>query len=75
MLNEFCFSCSFVLVLTVCVSRVIKEIFTSIDELIDNGKLTTELNMSALPNLYEQSVELIKHLVIHFEGEKKSSNK
>ncbi|PON69192.1 Glycosyl transferase [Parasponia andersonii] len=42
---------------------VMKEIFSSIDELIKNGNLIAELNMSALPSLYDQSVELIKYLL------------
>lgn len=51
----------------VCVPRVIEEIFSSIDAHIEHGNLITELNMSALPSLYAESVQLIKHLVIHFK--------
>lgn len=44
-------------------SRVINEIFTKVDEHILEDNLLTELNMSALPNLYEHSVKLIEYLV------------
>lgn len=43
--------------------RVIKEIFTTVDGHIEGGNLITELQMSALPYLYEQSVKLIEFLV------------
>lgn len=42
---------------------VIKDIFTTVDEYIENGTLIKELNMSALPNLYNHSVELIEYLL------------
>ncbi|KAL5549544.1 hypothetical protein UlMin_004775 [Ulmus minor] len=43
--------------------RVIEDIFSIIDEHIENDNLITELNMSALSNLYEQAVVLIKYLL------------
>ncbi|KAG6393247.1 hypothetical protein SASPL_147483 [Salvia splendens] len=41
---------------------VIDEIFTKVDYHIGQGNLLKELNMSALPNLYKQFVELIEIL-------------
>ncbi|KAI5647696.1 hypothetical protein M9H77_33701 [Catharanthus roseus] len=42
--------------------NVIKEIFSKVDEHIEKGDLIVELNMSALPSLYEQFVQLIEYL-------------
>lgn len=56
----------FAIFLIVFCLRVIKDIFTTVDEYIKTGTLIKELNMSALPNLYDQSVELIKYLVNPF---------
>ncbi|GAV77615.1 Glucan_synthase domain-containing protein/DUF605 domain-containing protein/FKS1_dom1 domain-containing protein [Cephalotus follicularis] len=42
--------------------RVISEIFFKVDEHIQKDNLITELNMSALPSLYEQFVKLIDYL-------------
>lgn len=44
-------------------SRVINDIFTKVDEHINNDSLMTELNMGALPDLYELFVNLIAYLV------------
>lgn len=41
---------------------VIREIFSKVDHHIEQGDLTTEFNMGALPYLYEQFVELIEYL-------------
>ncbi|KAJ8573525.1 hypothetical protein K7X08_010036 [Anisodus acutangulus] len=41
---------------------VIKEIFSKVDDHIDQGDLITEFTMSALPTLYEQFVRLIDFL-------------
>ncbi|XP_055817760.1 callose synthase 2 isoform X1 [Solanum dulcamara] len=41
---------------------VIKEIFSKVDEHIDEGNLIKDFNMSALPTLYEQFVRLIDFL-------------
>lgn len=43
---------------------MIKEIFSKVDEHIDEGNLIKDFNMSALPTLYEQFVRLIDFLVI-----------
>jgi callose synthase len=42
--------------------KIINEIFKKIEEHIDNADLITELNMSALPSLYDQFVRLIEFL-------------
>ncbi|XP_016449067.2 callose synthase 2 isoform X1 [Nicotiana tabacum] len=42
--------------------QVIKEIFSKVDDHIDQGNLIPEFNMSALPTLYEQFVRLIDFL-------------
>lgn len=44
--------------------RVISEIFSKVDLHIEEGNLLQELNMSALPNLYDQFVQLIELLVL-----------
>nr|QKN22528.1 callose synthase 1 [Urtica dioica subsp. dioica] len=49
---------------------VINDIFTSIDGHIENGNLIKELDMRALPNLYEQSVKLIKCLLANKKEDK-----
>ncbi|GMH27282.1 hypothetical protein Nepgr_029125 [Nepenthes gracilis] len=41
---------------------VIDEIFSRVDHHIHEGSLISELNMSALPSLYDQFVKLIGHL-------------
>ncbi|XAR54308.1 1,3-beta-glucan synthase [Bertholletia excelsa] len=41
---------------------VIEEIFSKVDQHIREDNLITELNMSALPNLYDQFVQLIEYL-------------
>ncbi|KAG8391331.1 hypothetical protein BUALT_Bualt01G0176700 [Buddleja alternifolia] len=41
---------------------VINEIFSKVDHHIEKGDLILELNMSALPNLYDQFVQLIEYL-------------
>jgi hypothetical protein len=46
------------------VSRVINEIFFKVDDHIKEETLIRELNMSALPSLYEQFLKLIEYLVI-----------
>lgn len=43
--------------------RVINEIFSKVDHHIEKGDLLREFNMSALPNLYDQFVQLIEYLV------------
>lgn len=54
----------FILILAlICSFSVIKEIFSKVDEHIEKGDLIVELNMSALPSLYEQFVQLIEYLV------------
>ncbi|XP_030953802.1 callose synthase 3-like isoform X2 [Quercus lobata] len=42
---------------------IINEIFFKVDSHIEKGDLMKELNLSALPSLYEQSVELIDYLL------------
>lgn len=42
---------------------VINEIFSKVDDHIEQNNLLLELNMSALPNLYDQFVHLIEILV------------
>jgi len=44
--------------------RVINDIFSKIDEHIEKETLITELNLSALPDLYGQFVRLIEYLVL-----------
>ncbi|XP_059651785.1 callose synthase 2-like [Cornus florida] len=41
---------------------VLEEIFSKVDQHIQDDNLISELNMSALPNLYEQFVQLIVYL-------------
>ncbi|XP_011086981.1 callose synthase 1 [Sesamum indicum] len=41
---------------------VIKEIFSKVDHHIEEGDLLRELNMSALPSLYDNFVQLIEYL-------------
>ncbi|KAK2637156.1 hypothetical protein Ddye_031948 [Dipteronia dyeriana] len=43
--------------------KVIDDIFSKVEEHIDADNLITELNLSALPNLYEQVVKLIEYLL------------
>ncbi|PQQ19843.1 callose synthase 2 [Prunus yedoensis var. nudiflora] len=43
--------------------KVINDIFTIVDAHIAEGNLTTEFNMSALPSLHEQFVQLIDYLL------------
>ncbi|CAL0326298.1 unnamed protein product [Lupinus luteus] len=42
---------------------VINNVFQKIDEYIDNANLLSELDLSALPSLYEQFVKLIEYLL------------
>ncbi|GMP41993.1 hypothetical protein CsSME_00011891 [Camellia sinensis var. sinensis] len=42
---------------------VINEIFSKVDHHIQEGDLIRELNMSALPSLYEQFLQLIEYLI------------
>ncbi|XP_028064548.1 callose synthase 3-like isoform X3 [Camellia sinensis] len=42
---------------------VINEIFSKVDHHIQEGDLISELNMSALPSLYEQFLQLIEYLI------------
>uniref|UniRef100_A0AAU6MV01 1,3-beta-glucan synthase n=1 Tax=Paeonia lactiflora TaxID=35924 RepID=A0AAU6MV01_PAELC len=42
---------------------VINDIFSKVDEHIQKDDLITELNLSALPSLYDQSVKLIEYLL------------
>lgn len=44
-------------------SSVIDYIFSVVEKHIEDGKLITEFNMSALPSLYDHFVKLIKYLV------------
>jgi callose synthase len=44
--------------------RVMQNIFQRVDELIDKGELLRELDLSALPDLYDRFVKLIECLVI-----------
>ncbi|GAA0172046.1 hypothetical protein LIER_25951 [Lithospermum erythrorhizon] len=43
-------------------TKIIEEIFSKVDEHITEGDLIREFTMSALPNLYDQFVQLIDHL-------------
>ncbi|KAJ0037576.1 hypothetical protein Pint_24113 [Pistacia integerrima] len=49
---------------------VIKEIFSKVDGHIKEGNLITDLQMSALPYLYEQSVKLIEFLLENKKDDK-----
>lgn len=42
---------------------VINDIFSKVDEHIQKDHLITELNLSALHSLYDQSVKLIEYLL------------
>lgn len=44
-------------------SSVINEIFSKVDDHIQQENLIFELDMSALPSLYDNFVELIEYLV------------
>lgn len=46
--------------------RVIQFIFSEVDTHIEKGDLLSEYKMSALPDLYDHFVKLIKHLVYTF---------
>lgn len=50
-------------VLLLILFRVINEIFEKVDDHIQKESLITDLNMSALPSLYKQFVQLIEYLV------------
>ncbi|VVA90093.1 unnamed protein product [Arabis nemorensis] len=50
--------------------QVINEIFSKIDEHIEKETLITELNLSALPDLYGQFVRLIEYLLQNNENDK-----
>ncbi|GAV73698.1 LOW QUALITY PROTEIN: Glucan_synthase domain-containing protein/DUF605 domain-containing protein/FKS1_dom1 domain-containing protein, partial [Cephalotus follicularis] len=43
--------------------KVIEDIFTEVDKRIEEGQLISEYKMSALPNLYDHFVKLIKYLM------------
>jgi callose synthase len=45
-------------------NRVMQNIFQRVDELIDKGELLRELDLSALPDLYDRFVKLIECLVM-----------
>nr|POF25394.1 callose synthase 1 [Quercus suber] len=45
------------------VNRIINEIFSKVDYHIEKEDLIEELNMSALPSLYEQFIRLIEYLL------------
>ncbi|KAL7120710.1 hypothetical protein ACP275_02G139200 [Erythranthe tilingii] len=51
---------------------VINEIFSKVDHHIEQGDLLVEFNMSALPSLYEQFVQLIEYLM---ENKKEDKDK
>lgn len=53
--------------LNLFLSRVINDIFSKIDEHIEKETLITELNLSSLPDLYGQFVQLIEYLVRNAE--------
>lgn len=44
--------------------RVMQNIFKRVDELIESGDLLKDLDLSALPDLYDRFVKLIECLVI-----------
>ena len=46
--------------------RVIDHLFAQVDQHIEKGTLLTELNLSALPSLYDKFIDLIKKLVCIF---------
>jgi len=46
--------------------RVMQNIFQRVDELIEIGELLKDLDLSALPDLYDRFVKLIACLVIFF---------
>ncbi|KAG8646373.1 callose synthase 1 isoform X1 [Manihot esculenta] len=50
--------------------KVIDDIFSRVDEYIQNDTLIRELNMSALPILYEQFVNLIEYLMSNKKDDK-----
>jgi callose synthase len=50
--------------------QVINDIFSKIDEHIEKETLITELNLSALPDLYGQFVRLIEYLLENREEDK-----
>ncbi len=43
--------------------RVINTIFAEVEKYIADDKVITDLNMHALPDLYNKFVELVKYLV------------
>jgi callose synthase len=43
--------------------RVINKIFVEVDKCIAEDKVITDLNMCALPDLYNKFVELVSYLV------------
>jgi callose synthase len=45
-------------------NRVMQNIFQRVDELIEKGELLRDLDLSALPDLYDRFVKLIECLVI-----------
>ncbi|KAF5445815.1 hypothetical protein F2P56_031502 [Juglans regia] len=49
---------------------VINEIFSKVDSYIQKDTAITELNMSALPSLYDQFVKLIEYLLLNKEEDK-----
>ncbi|KAL5762824.1 hypothetical protein ACOSP7_019088 [Xanthoceras sorbifolium] len=50
--------------------KVIKEIFSIVEDHIKKDTLITELKMNALPSLYEQAVKLIEYLLANKEEDK-----
>ncbi|GLT55537.1 hypothetical protein SLA2020_286500 [Shorea laevis] len=50
--------------------EVINEIFSKVDEHIQEDNVIRELNMSALPYLYEQFLKLIGHLLLNKKEDK-----
>ncbi|CDY47273.1 BnaA10g03730D [Brassica napus] len=50
--------------------QVINDIFSKIDEHIEKETLITELNLSSLPDLYGQFVQLIEYLIQNREEDK-----
>lgn len=43
--------------------RVINKIFAEVEKCISDDKVIVDLNMSALPDLYNKFIELVKYLV------------
>lgn len=46
-----------------CICSVINNIFDQVEEHINSNSLIADFNMTALPDLYDHFVKLIKHLV------------